>query len=315
MTKLAKISKNLAPVLAKVTRSAQKLRVDKFTTILLLALATCAIYALEADNTTDPGIYMLDVGQGDAFLIETVDHMQILIDTGVGSKLFTELSEVVPVLDRYIDYVFLSHPDMDHIGGTLELGNRYELGTVYIDDLDFKQTEYTKLLSAQLIAKGQLRTVFAGETINVGCCTVIKVLWPDEDTSLDIDTNDRSLSLLVTMGSLDALFLGDLGSKYENALLDDLKGLDIEILKVSHHGSKNSTSYNFVTGISPRLALISVGADNKYGHPDSRVIDMLLGAGVRVLRTDELGLVYISFQNSTLKIEAEKSLENYSIKL
>jgi len=315
MIKLAKICKSTACRSIKMLKAARKPRVNKFTTILLLILAVCVIYALEVDNIADPGIYMLDVGQGDAFLIETIDHMQVLIDTGVGSKLFTELSEVMSILDRYIDYVFLSHPDMDHIGGALELGNRYELGNVYINDLELKQTEYTKLLSTQLIAKGQLRKAFAGDTFNVGCCTVIKVLWPYEDTSLDIDMNDRSLSLLVTMGSLDALFLGDLGSKYEDALLDGLKDLDIEILKVSHHGSKNSTSYDFVTGISPRLALISVGADNKYGHPDSRVIDMLLEAGVRVLRTDELGLVYISFQNSTLNIKAEKSLENYSIKL
>lgn len=232
---------------------------------------------------------MLDVGQGDAFLLQTPHNQFILIDTGATDQVIRELSATLPFLHKTIDYVFLSHEDKDHIGGYLAIHNSYTIEHVFSNGQERTTTvaqqtrESFKDSTHYILHQGDSMTIDGVE---------IKVLWPTRTALPDDDPNTFSIVLLITYNNLNMVFTGDAPHAVEVAIQHEIPK-DIEILKVGHHGAKTSTLPEFIEHIQPRIALISAGKNNRYGHPTPQTLKTLQSVKARVYSTIQDGRVVI----------------------
>lgn len=207
-----------------------------------------------------------DVGQGDAVLI-TYSQTQILVDGGPDNKVLDCLSQYLPFWDRQLEAVFLTHPDDDHLTGILSVFKRYQVKYF------FSNFKIEGILKAKPLQKG--------DKVKIGPLQFL-ALWPDKQEIASKDINENSLVLRLEFGQLKAFLAGDITQKIEEKI--SLEPADI--LKVAHHGSKNSTSEDFLAKIKPKLAVISVG-ENRFGHPSQEALERLFKSQVKVLRTDE----------------------------
>jgi competence protein ComEC len=243
-------------------------------------------------------VVFFDVGQGDAILIEQ-GSSQILIDGGPdGKKVMEKLGEYVPFWDRNIEIVIATHPDEDHIDGLIDVMSGYKIGEVIDNGVNVDSQVYKKYEEA--IATKNINHIEgkAGMEIKLADDIKLEILSPDgtQEKNNPKDTNITSIVSKLTSGENSFLFTGDLTKEGEQKILADdkiLPELKSQILKVAHHGSKYSTSDEFLNIIQPREAVISVGKNNRYGHPAQEALDRLLAHKISVKRTDELGdIVY-----------------------
>jgi competence protein ComEC len=245
-------------------------------------------------------IVFCDVGQGDATYIKMPQGADILIDGGPNDKVLSCLGRFMPFYDRTIDLVFLTHPQADHFQGLISVLQRYNVNYFVSSDVEATGEEYQKL--KQVINKRQVKTkkVFTGDQIKIGE-SYVSILWPEKNwlaqentlsgnilSSSTLDTNLFSLLINFKWEKFDLLVTGDMDSNSQtemfNLSLDRLLPEKIQILKVPHHGSKNSFSDNFIKILQPKLSVISVGK-NSFGHPNISTINKLQEWG-KVLRTD-----------------------------
>lgn len=239
-------------------------------------------------------VYFLDVGQGDAILIVAPDGRQVLVDGGPSpTALLNELGAVLPFWDRSLDLVVLTHPDGDHITGLIPLLDRYRVVQV----LDVPQSDaapeavpWLERLQAHGIAR-----VYAlrGMRLPVGDL-LISVLHPGPEplTGTASDDNNNAIVLRLDFGRFSVLLTGDAEREAEEALIAAGLPLHADVLKVGHHGSNGSTSTAFVVAVQPRLAVISVGRGNPFGHPHPAVLERL--AGIEIWRTDQHGRIEVA---------------------
>src|SRR3989344_2060663 len=235
---------------------------------------------------------MLDIGQGDAFFIESPTGAQVLIDVGPPNRILGALSRVISPFDRHIDAVIITNPDQDHIGGFSELAEKYKIGKVFSPGAINGSRSYEilkKELSGKKIPEFLARK---GMKINLEGGARIEILFPDRDV-LYWDTNDGSVVAKLSYGETEIMLMGDSTLETERIILENYPKeiLESNILKVGHHGSRTSTGPAFVSAVSPSYALISDGKDNKYGHPHRETLDTLTKSGVEILRTDTLGTI------------------------
>ena len=236
-------------------------------------------------------IAFLDVGQGDAIFIESPTGNQVLIDGGPGQMVFSPLSAVMPFYDRSIDVVIATHPDADHIGGLPEVLRRYDVDTFLDPGVSSDTGTYQALVQSIGLAGVERVVARRGMKINLGGGATLEILFPDRDME-GADTNDASIVAKLVYGDTSFLFTGDSPEKIERYLASiDGKNLDVDVLKAGHHGSKTSTSDTFLGFTSPQIAVLSVGSDNRYGHPHKEVLDRLLDFDIKILRTDEEGTI------------------------
>ena len=241
-------------------------------------------------------VYFLDVGQGDGIFIQTPSGRQVLIDGGDdGQQLFAELGAVMPFWDRQIDQAIVTHPDWDHIGGQIDLPSRFELGQAIISE-NVRSHEDSQLWLAVLDAENvPVVGLQQGAWLDLGDGVALWALWPPREaflTGLDEDDkNERSLVLKLVYGSFSVLLTGDAGPAQRGASVARGAAGRAHVLKVGHHGSEHSSSRAFVEAVGPSVAVIQVGAENRYGHPDPEVLEVL--GGRLVLRNDRAGRVHM----------------------
>lgn len=271
--------------------------------LALLAGAVFVWYAVFKESRDGLTVAFLDVGQGDAILIDAPNGNQVLIDGGPNKKVLRELSKAMPFYDRTIDMVIATHPDGDHIGGLPEVLNRFSVDFFVEPGVASESAVYEELET--LVEKKNIRKVLArrGMKINLAEGTYLLILFPNVDVS-DWDANDASIVAKLVYGDTSFLLTGDSPQKIENYLVSvDKENLDVDVLKAGHHGSKTSSSESFVGYSSPEYAIISVGKENKYGHPNKGVLEILEKFGVRILRTDEMGSVTIGSDGHSVFLE------------
>ncbi|MBI1907919.1 MBL fold metallo-hydrolase [Candidatus Uhrbacteria bacterium] len=224
---------------------------------------------------------MFDVGQGDAIFIDAPD-MQVLIDGGPSDAVLEKLSSVLPPWDRSIDLVVATHPHADHILGLDAVLGRYAVGAL-VDTgtpYDTAAAEGFERLGGAAATVAQ-----AGMSWELGNGATLEVVWPEVPVTDAVDNvHDGNVVLLLTYGETTMLLTGDAETEHEEAFALDLPHIDV--LKVGHHGSDTSTGMTLVNLTSPDYAIISVGAENDYGHPSPLVVDRLARSGAAVLRTD-----------------------------
>ncbi len=237
-------------------------------------------------------VTFFDVGQGDAIFIEVPNGNQILIDGGPNERILTKLGRVLPFWDRSIDMLILTHPHADHLDGLVEVLKRYDVGMVVESGAEHSIPEYQEWRKLLKESGADVVMARAGQRINVGRGIVLDVLSPfdDFDVKTAKDPHDAMVVTRLRHGENSILLMGDAEKSIEYRLLFEsgLKfySLKSKILKVGHHGSKTSTSEEFLRAVSPEVALIQVGKKNRYGHPRQEVLDRLATAGIRLLRND-----------------------------
>lgn len=252
--------------------------------ISALAFAFVAIFSWqELKLQTSARAVFCDVGQGDGAVIN-IRNTQIIIDGGPDKKILSCLGKYLPYFDRKIEYLIISHPDKDHFLGAVEILKRYDVGSVILNGESGDSQEYEELLR---LAAGKIA---AAENFEAAA---VKIIFYKIDDKKSTD-NDKSLVFKFIYNGTGILFTGDISQKIESVILaDDLKS---DILKIAHHGSKESSSQEFLKAVNPKLAVLSVGADNKYGHPAYIILKRLENLGIKYLRTDEAGDLIINFQ-------------------
>ncbi len=235
---------------------------------------------------------ILDVGQGDAILIKTPSGKDVLVDAGPKDVVLTALPKVLSPFDRKIDILIITNPDEDHIGGFDNVLDVYDVGLVIEPGTYNPSATYKNLKEKITEKKVQNILARAGTRIDFGDGAVLEILFPDRDVS-SWESNDGSVVAKLTYGENEFLLMGDATIKTEKILLEkyEKEFLDVDILKVGHHGSYTSSSDIFVRTITPKYAFISDGKNNKYGHPHKAVLDTLADYGAQILRTDELGTI------------------------
>ena len=245
-------------------------------------------------------VAFLDVGQGDAIFITSPSGKQVLLDSGPNNQVLRELSEQISFYDRDIDILIASHPDSDHIGGFPDVLGAYEVDQ-YFDSGVSCDTALCDELEKKIEEEGTNREVLTrGQIIDLGDGVFLQVLFPDRDAT-NFENNLASLVIKLIYGETSFLLTGDSPQSIEEYLtmLDGLS-LDVDVLKLGHHGSKTSTGEYFLGLTSPELAIISVGADNRYGHPNQEVLDLLNKQEIKYLRTDEQGTILIQSDGKKL---------------
>jgi competence protein ComEC len=296
---LADFSSRLTSGIKKAAQGIPKPRLGFSTKWLVLPLLIVAILVWSVALTMPDDklhVSFLDVGQGDAILIQTPNGQDILIDGGPDSqKVNLELSKKLPFWDRTIDFVVCTHSQADHITGLVEVLQRYKVKQVLEPGVSYNSSiyqEWCNLVEEKQIKRDKAQ---AGQEIDLGNGIKLEVLNPPaslwEGTSDDVDNNGVVLRL--SWGKVSFLFTADIREEVEFALIGQRANLKSTVLKVSHHGSKTSTSQQFLAAVDPEVAVISVGEDNPFGHPSPEVLERLIDrvGEDNVYRTDEDGTI------------------------
>ncbi len=284
--------------------------VRKWFIVPLLVAAVLVSYVAVTMPGNDLRVSFLDVGEGDAILIQKGSR-QILVDGGPSPQAITVgLGDRMPFWDRTIDLVVLTHPDQDHLAGLVEVLRRYRVEQVLYPDPDHNSPlydEWSRLVSEKDI---ESTVACAGQRIDLGDGIIIKVLNPMEDpvTGSQSDINNNSVVLRLNAGDISFLLTGDIMSETERELVRERADLMVTVLKVPHHGSDTSTTSGFLAVVSPQAVVISCGEDNRFGHPDAGVLQRLekkLGAD-NIYRTDEDGSIDFITDGERLWVEVER---------
>ena len=254
-------------------------------------------------------VAFLDVGQGDAILITTPTGQQVLLDGGPSPAALTSaLGREMPFWDRSLDLVIMSHPDADHITGLVSVLERYRVDgwadSGYPDD-DAVYARCLELLQEQGVPRYQVR---AGERFDLGQGIALEVLHPPPTLMVgsESDSNNNSLVVRLVWGEASFLLTGDVEAEGERLLLHSGQPLEADVLKVAHHGSGGSSTEAFLAAVAPRYAVISVGADNHFGHPAPAVLERLGERGTTIVRTDEQGTVEFTTDGQRLWLRTDR---------
>lgn len=249
-------------------------------------------------------VSFLDVGQGDAIFIDGPSGIQVLIDGGKGKKVLSELGHVLPFYDRSIDVVIATHPDQDHIEGLIGVVERYKV-LIYVEPKLITDKPFHTSLREVVGRRGARElSAYAGERIALGGGARLTILFPDLDVSTWQDiTNNASVVALLEYGKTKFLFTGDSPIAIENRLISKLgSAIDIDVLKVGHHGSRTSSGPDFINATSPAYAIVSAGKDNSYGHPHKETLERLANMNSKILNTAEVGRITIESDGVSLKL-------------
>ncbi len=269
--------------------------------VFLNVLAWSVVYSLV--RVYPLRVDFFDIGQGDSIFIQTPKNYQILIDGGPTDAVLEKLGENMDFWDKSIDLIVLTHADHDHLSGLIEVLKRYQVDYVLWNGL-LKETGENNEWK-RLIENGGFKEEigFSGKKIKTSQ-VYFDILYPFEELKREEvkDFNSSSIVLRLVFGNNSFLFTGDITSSDEKDIIE--KGLYIQsnVLKVAHHGSKTSSSDDFIRLVSPEIGVISAGRDNRYNHPAPEILEVLGKYDISILRTDLNGDIEIISNGENIKI-------------
>ncbi len=256
-------------------------------------------------------IYFIDVGQGDSTLIKTKYGKTILIDGGGSDSYDVGKNVLLPYIlnkrIRKIDYMIISHFDSDHIKGLFAVMENLKVENIIISK-QYEETDNLKNFE-KIVNEKKIRVyiVKQGDEIIVDKDTRIKILWPDENQVTDNPINNNSIVAKLIYQDISILFTGDIEEVAEKKIVGKISESELKstILKVPHHGSKTSSTEEFLEKVNPKISLIGVGENNQFGHPSNITLKKLKSINCKVYRTDEMGEVILQIK-SNKKIKVKK---------
>lgn len=292
---------NLKPSSIKVytIQVTDKIFIIRFCILGLLVLLIVSLgflywqsNATASSNNELLKVTFLDVGQGDAIFIETPDGMQILIDGGPDSSVLRELAKQMPVGDRDLDMILATHPDKDHIGGLVDVLERYDVENIVMTNNKNDTPVFEAFTKAVEEEHGNVHYAYTGQQLGLGASTSILILSPSGEVE-NWESNTSSIITQLRFGDTEFMLTGDAPSSIEDYLVNYFgeEVLESEVLKLGHHGSKTSTSEKWLQTVQPKYAIVSAGKDNTYGHPNPEVIERASKYNIEILNTAEKGSI------------------------
>lgn len=256
-------------------------------------------------------IFFIDVGQGDSTLIITPDKKTVLIDGGGSDSFDVGEKVLLPyLLDRRIlkvDYVLISHFDTDHATGVAQILGKIDVSSIILTRQLEENDIYRHILSIAKEKKIKLIYVKEGDVLKIGGIK-ISIIHPENKLMINNPMNNNSIVCKVEYNSFSMLLTGDIEMEAEELILRKNINLKADVLKVAHHGSKTSTTGEFLKAINPKVALIGVGKNNNFGHPSNEVIQRLKENGTRIYRTDENGEISITVNKKGRIIKIQRCI-------
>ncbi|OGY47286.1 MAG: hypothetical protein A3J62_02650 [Candidatus Buchananbacteria bacterium RIFCSPHIGHO2_02_FULL_38_8] len=232
---------------------------------------------------------VFDVGQGDAILTRTARGQNILIDGGSDNTVIYKLGEYLPFYERKIDLVILTHPHADHVTGLVEVLKRYKVKNIFLTGVIYNESGYQAFINLIRQEDINFKIIDEPQRVILDHETELIILFPDQsflDQEVKNLNNTSIVAKLIYQNNL-IILTGDF--EHEEELVSGNWGLLADILKVGHHGSDTANSLEFLAAVKPAWAIISVGENNKFGHPHQQTIDYLSRLGSKILRTDQDG--------------------------
>ncbi|MFN8578415.1 MAG: helix-hairpin-helix domain-containing protein [Candidatus Sericytochromatia bacterium] len=275
-----------------------------FAFSLLLTLTTNATFA------QDMNVNFIDIGQGDSELIQLPDGKNILIDAGDKDATDKLVKFLKNKSINKLDLVVISHPHLDHYGGLLGLLNYVDVDKVLDSGAPTSSTTYLSLLKKFASKKTKFSIVRKGEELKFTDNITLSVVAPEDPLLKDTksDTNNASIVAKLTHNKVSFLFTGDIESESQERILNGNKDfIKSDILKVAHHGSRYTSSNEFLDRVNPKIAVISCGVNNDYGHPHKETLKRLENKNIKVYRTDLQGDITIVSNGETYQISSKKS--------
>lgn len=278
----------------------------RFSIILLFFVLTgCSVQEENPVNDTDTGILKvmyLDVGQGDAILIESKGEA-MLVDAGETDQGDTVAEDIAREHITELKYIIGTHPHSDHIGGIARVIQTYKTDEIFLSDYKYSSETYDNLL--RLITKQSIKKTVpaAGDTYKLGDASFTFVTPLNKDYG--DNANNYSLGIRLTNGKNSFLFAGDLEETAEKDLIASGRKIEADVLKVSHHGSLTSSCPQFLKAVDPTYAVISVGKGNTYGHPSNATLAALEDEDIQTYRTDLQGTIIITSDGKNLSVKTE----------
>lgn len=283
-----------------------KLKTKRYLFLILFILLFLKIKPMFNRNTI---LYFLDVGQGDSLLIRTKNNKSIMVDTGgkltykkekweLKNRNFDiEKNTIIPFIKSIginkIDYLFLTHGDYDHMGETINLVNNFKVEKVIFNCGEFNQLEQALI---KVLDKKKIKYYSCIKELNIDNNKLYFLQTKEYDNE-----NDNSSVIYTELNGYKFMFMGDAGIEKEKDILEKYNISNIDVLKVGHHGSKTSSSKIFIDEIEPKYSIISVGKNNRYGHPNKEVLNILDES--KIYRTDQDGSIMFKIKNDKLEIE------------
>lgn len=271
-------------------------------------------------------VVFCDVGQGDATLV-IAGAVQLVIDVGRDKEILPCLSKFMPLFDSTIEYLLLTHSDQDHIGGLEDVFSTYKIQEIilpadisFYDDFD----AYKELIQRQMGVENMV-SVFDIRSLTLEQNLEVKIISPERvfrekvnynslkyETTLsditgekrmsDLSKNNLSTGIYLVFKDTKIALFGDAEIEYELALHNSGLLAKANVLKVSHHGSKTSSSEQFLRSVSPETSIVSVGINNQYNHPFPQVIDRLISLGSSIYRTDQDGTIHLNLIDKSYEL-------------
>ncbi len=247
----------------------------------------------------------IDVGQGDAILVESPEGLTMLIDAGDNS----EEQRIVDYLEdkgvERLDYVIGTHPHADHIGGLDAVINQFDIGEIYMPRKSHTTKTFKDVLLAAKEKGHKIKTAKAGVVLNLGEAVHVEMVAPVSDSYSNL--NDYSAVVRVAYGETSFLFTGDAEKASEDEMIGGTYPIDAGVLKLGHHGSNTSTTDEFLQAVNPEFAIVSCKKDNTYGHPNKEVMKKLKEAGIKIYSTAEDGTIIAMTDGKNIEWTTEGS--------
>lgn len=282
-----------------------------FATVVVLVFAVQPLLA--QNNTVDDDnlyVYFLDTGQSDCILITTPNDEVILIDSGDNGDEDVVLGFLEEKKVSEIDYMIFTHPHADHIGGGYEVVSSIKVDNVLMPDVEADSKTYRDMMDE--IDEKNIKVTYPddGDTYNIDGVTM-KIFSP-VNSDYGSNMNEYSIVCRIDYGESSFLFTGDAEAINESEMLEAGYNLDVDVLKVGHHGSTSSSTKAFLEAVSPEYAVILCGKNNSYGHPEDVTLSKLEEASAEVYRTDINGTITMYSDGVTINVQTVKKTARYN---
>jgi competence protein ComEC len=272
---------------------------------LLVAASAIVFYAVnyekELPDAGEITVHFIDVGQGDAILIDS-GMTEILIDGGDKSSGIADY--LTDYVDGNLEVIVATHAHADHIGGLIYVLRSFDVGQIWYDGYEASSQTFKDFISAVQSENAEVHIARRGDIISTGDLSLL-VLNPDSTSD---DLNNNSIVLSFSYGTVDFLFAGDAEREAEAFMLlsSAVPVPDIEILKVGHHCSQTASSAEFLSVLTPEVAIYMAKTGNSYGHPHQEILDALLDVEAQIYGTDTCGTIIVTTDGTTYGVHTEK---------
>ena len=266
------------------------MRIWKYLFTALMFTAISIWLAVFTSKDRNFHLIACDVGQGDAILA-IYGSTQVLIDGGPDNSVLSCLENYVPFWDREIELVVLTHPQLDHYGGLVEVLSRYKVGTFLTNSFETSTQGLKALENAMGGAEMEVLRPDVGTQLRVGMIYLDIHHPPRGEFSEDL--NNISIVTVIRFEDFVALLTGDIENEIANQIAQKNLVKEVDYIKIPHHGSKNGLTRALLEVSRPQIAVISAGKNNSYGHPHQEILQMLADFGVEVFRTDKDGNIEV----------------------